>query len=148
MKRNLLILAAVLLPLLCASASKKEIPLEELKAKAESTNSDQKSLLYVEVVRRQVEDANQLYIAGDVEKAQNTVKEAVSYAEKARDAALSRPHKLKDTEIHLRLVEHRLNDIRRTLALEDQPDVQAASEQIASIRKQLLAAMFSPKHKK
>ncbi len=147
MKRNLLILAGVLL-LVLAAAAKKEVPLEELKAKAEAETGDHKPLLYAEVVHREIEDANQLFITGDVEKAQATVKDAVIYAGKARDAALARPHKLKDTEIHLRKAEHRLNDIRRTLALEDQPEVQDAADQIAGMRKQLLDVMFAPKKRR
>lgn len=148
MKRNLFIFVVVLLLVSVAAATKKEVPLEELKARAESTTGDQKPLLYAEVVHREIEDANQLFVAGDVEKAQSTIKEAVLYAGKARDAALARPHKMKDTEIHLRKAEHRLNDIRRTLALEDQPEVQAAADQIAAMRKQILDAMFAPRHKK
>ena len=147
MSRSFLIIAAVLL-LAAGAAGHKEVPLAELKAKAESATGDHKPLLYAEVVHREIEDANQLFITGDVEKAQSTIKEAVSYAGKARDAALARPHKIKDTEIHLRKAEHRLNDIRRTLALEDQPDVQDAADQIAAMRKQLLETMFAPQRKK
>ncbi len=148
MKRNLLIVAAVLLLVCGAAANKKDVPLEELKAKAEAETGDHKPLLYTEVVRREIEDANQLFIDGDVQKAQDTLKDAVLYAGKARDAALARPHKLKDTEIHLRKAEHRLEDIRRTLALEDQADVQAAVDQLAALRKQLLDVMFAPKKKR
>ncbi len=148
MKRNLLILAGLLLLVCGAAAKKKDLPIEELKAKAEAETGDHKPLLYAEVVHREIEDANQLFVEGDVEKAQATIKDAILYAGKARDAALARPHKLKDTEIHLRKVEHRLNDIRRTLALEDQPEVQDAADQIAGMRKQLLDTMFAPKRKK
>ncbi len=147
MRRNFLIVAAVLL-LAAGAAAHKEVPLAELKAKAESATSDHKPLLYAEVVHREIEDANQLFITGDVEKAQSIIKDAVLYAGKARDAALVRPHKIKDTEIHLRKAEHRLNDIRRTLALEDQPEVQDAADQITAMRKQLLDTMFAPKRKK
>ncbi len=147
MRRTFLIVAGILLLAVVAAAHKKETT-EELKAKAEATQGDQKPLLYAEVTQREIEDANDLFTAGDVEKAQFTIKDAVLYAEKARDAAISRPHKLKDTEIHLRKAEHRLNDIRRTLSFEDQPPVQDAADQIAAIRKQILDVMFAPKHKK
>lgn len=147
MRRSVLIAAGLFL-LVCSAAAKKEVPVEELKAKAESASGDQKPLLYAEVMHREIEDANQLFIVGDVDKAQNTIKDAVLYAGKARDACLSRPHKMKDTEIHLRKAEHRLNDIRRTLALEDQADVQAAADEVAAMRKQILDVMFAPKHKK
>ena len=148
MKRNLLIFVAVLLPLLAGLADKKPLTIEELKAQAEAATGAHKPLLYVEVVQREIEHANQFFIAGDVEKAQSTVQEAVLYAEKARGAALKHPHKMKETEIRLRKAEHRLNDIRRTLALEDQSDVQAAVDAIAALRKQILEAMFAPQDKK
>ncbi len=48
----------------------------------------------------------------------------------------------------MRKAEHRLNEVRRTLALEDQPEVQAAVDQIATVRKQILDQMFAPKPKK
>ncbi|HVP42330.1 MAG TPA: hypothetical protein VMS96_02800 [Terriglobales bacterium] len=147
MKRNLLVVAAVLLPLLGAAVDKKPLPLQEMKARAESAADSSKPLLYVEVVSREIEDANQLFTTGEVEKAHKMIKEAVQYAEKARDAAIARRHKMKDTEIHLRKAEHRLNDIRRTLALEDQPEVQEAVDRIAAVRKQILEAMFAPKPK-
>lgn len=145
-KRFLPILAGVLL--LVSLAAAKDETTAELKAQAEATTGDQRSVLYANVVQHEIEDANQLFTTGEVEKAQNTVKEAVQDAEKARDAAIEHSRKIKDTEIHLRKAEHRLNDIRRTLALEDQPEVQAAIDQIAAIRKQLLDVMFAPKRKK
>ncbi len=147
MKRNLLILAGVLLLIAGASATKNET-LEELKARAESASAGNKPSLYVEIVHREIEDANQLFVTGDVEKAHALIKEAVQYAEKAGDAAIAHRHKMKDIEIHLRKAENRLNDIRRTLALEDQPGVEAAAEQIAAVRKRILDAMFAPKEKK
>lgn len=139
---------AVVLLLAWLPAFAKDETTAELKARAEATTGDQQSVLYAQVVQREIEDANQLFTVGEVEKAQSTVKEAVRDAEKARDAALERSRKIKDTEIHLRKAEHRLNDIRRTLALEDQPAVQEAVDQIAAVRKQLLDVMFSPKRKK
>ncbi len=147
MRRNLLILVGVLLLTAGAAASKNET-LEEMKARAESASPNNKPLLYVEVAQREIEEANQLFITGDVENAHAMIKEAVQYAEKAGEAAIARRHKMKDTEIHLRRAEHRLNDIRRTLALEDQPDVEAAAEQIAAVRKRILEVMFAPKEKK
>ncbi len=147
MRRNLLIVAGVLLLTAGAAAGKAET-LEELKARAESASANNKPLLYVEVVHREIEEANQLFITGDVEKAHAMIQEAVQYAERAGNAAIERRHKMKDTEIHLRKAEHRLNDIRRTLALEDQPEVGVAADQIAAVRKRILEAMFAPKEKK
>lgn len=146
MKRNLCLLVSVILLAALAAAAKEETT-AELKARAEAETGDKKSVLYAQVVQREIEDANDLFTAGEVEKAHQTVKEAVRDAERARDAAIAKRRKIKDTEIHLRKAERRLNDVRRTLAIEDQPGVEAAVDQIADIRKQLLEVMFAPKKK-
>jgi len=137
-----------ILLLTTAAAAKGPETLEQLKARADASSRSRRPLLYAEVVQRDIEEANKLFTDGDAERAHATVKDAVAYAEKSRDALRDQPKKIKDTEIALRRAEHRLNDIRRTLALEDQPEVQAAVEQIAAVRKQILDQMFAPQHKK
>lgn len=137
---GLLLLAGV-------AAAKNPETLDELKQRAEAHSNDRQPLLFAEVVQRDIELANQLFTEGDAEKAHAAVKDAVTYAEKSRDALRNQPKKIKDTEIALRKAEHRLNDVRRTLALEDQPEVQTAVDQIAAVRKQILDQMFAPKKK-
>ncbi len=131
-----------------AAAAKAPESLEELKARAASASPAHQPLLYADVVQRDVELADKLFTDGEAEQAHATVKDAVQYAEKCRDALQTQPKKIKDTEIALRKAEHRLNEVRRTLALEDQADVQAAVDQIAAVRKQILDQMFAPKQKK
>lgn len=147
MTRTLLIVATVLLFVSVAGAKKHET-IEELKARADARTDDHKPLLYVEVLRREIEAANDLFTSGEVEEAHAMVKDVVLYAEKARDAALAHPRKLKATEIRLRKAERRLDDVRHSLALEDQPQVQEAVERFAAIRKEILDVMFAPKEKK
>ncbi|MBZ5646738.1 MAG: hypothetical protein LAN37_05875 [Acidobacteriia bacterium] len=146
MRKMLIILSLALL--VTGAAAKEPETLEQLKARTEATTGARKALLYAEVVQREIEIANQLFTGGEAEKAHALVREAVGYAEKARDSVREHPRRIKDTEIALRKAEHRLNDIRRTLALEDQPDVQAAVDQIAAIRKQLLDLLFAPRHQR
>lgn len=145
MTRRIFILLC--LTLLVAGAATAEETLEQLKERAESAAADRKPLLYAEVVQREIALADKLFTDGDAEKAHATVKEAVGYAEKCREAARQQPRKIKDAEIRLRKAERRLNEIRRTLALEDQADVQAAADRIAELRTQLLDQMFAPKRK-
>ncbi len=146
MRRKALIVAC--LALLALNAAAKEETLEQLKARAESTGGERQPLLFAEVVQREVEAADHLFTDGDAAKGHAMVQEAVSYAEKARDAARQQPRKIKDTEIALRKAERRLDQVRRTLAFEDQADVQAAVDRIAQVRQELLDQMFAPKQKR
>ncbi len=147
MRRKALILGSLVL-LVAGIAAKEPETLEQLKARADAATGERRPALCMEVAQREVESADQTFIAGDAEKAHAMLKEAIEYAGKARDSALEQPTKIKNTEIALRKLEQRLNGIRRTLALEDQPDVQSAADRVAAMRKQLLDHMFAPKHKR
>lgn len=147
MKRKALIVGC-LAAVVTALAAKEPETLEQLKARADAATGERKPPLCLEVAQREIEAANQLFITGDAEKAHALIQESVAYAGKARDSALEQPSKIKNIEIALRKIEQRLGAIRRTLALEDQPDVQSAADQVAAMRKQLLDHMFAPKHKR
>ena len=49
---------------------------------------------------------------------------------------------LKNTEISLRKMAHRLADIKRTVAYDDQPPIQSAIDSLEKIRTDLLNKMF------
>ncbi len=140
-----LILVLALLP--PGLAAKDAQTLEQLKARAASETGSRQPVLYAEVVQREIELAGQQFDQGNSDQAHATVKDAVAFAEKCRDSARLQPKKTKEAEIGLRKAEHRLVDIRRTVALEDQADTQAAIDHIAGIRKQLLEQMFAPPQK-
>jgi hypothetical protein len=108
--------------------------------------SDQDKL-FAQVSRRAVEVANNYYTAGKVPEAQAAVQDVVSYAEKARTAAQSSGKNLKQTEIELREAARRLEQVRRSLALEDRPYVEAAVNRVEQVRKDLLDQMFGLKPK-
>ncbi len=147
MTRKALILACLAL-LVAAIAAKEPETLEQLKARADAARGERRPLLCMEVAQREIEAADQLFISGEAEKGHAMILEALDYAGKARDSALEQPTRMKSTEIALRKAEQRLNAIRRTLAVEDQADLQTAADQVAAMRKQLLDHMFAPKHKR
>ena len=121
-----------------------------LKSRAAAAKVTDQDKIYAQLAMSAAAVANDHYTAGDVNKAQATIDEAVSYAEKARDAALHTNKNLKQTEITLRETSRRLEDLRRTLALEDRPYVETAINRIENVRKDLLDQMFGlkPKEKK
>ena len=120
--------------------------LADLKARAEAAKPEDQPPLFVEVAERQLKNADELYVAGKVDEALESVKDVVAYAGKAHDSALKTGKKVKDTEIALRKMAARLRDIKRTLNFDDQAPVQAAADQVDNLRSDLLNKMFA-KHK-
>ena len=121
---------------------RKELTLEELKARAETAKPDERATLCVQIAERQVETADKFYTEGKLEEAQAAIRDVVGYSQKAVDAASQTGHKLKNTEIALRKMAHRLNDIKRTLAFENQATVQDAAETLEKLRTEVLNRMF------
>lgn len=120
----------------------KELSLEELKARAQHAKPDERSNLCVQIAERQVEAADKFFTDGKVEEAESAIRDVVSYSEQASQAAGQTGHRLKNTEIAMRRMAHRLADIKRTLPFEDQASVQAAVDTLDKIRTDLLSRMF------
>lgn len=133
-----LLLAAVAV---CAGARDE---LEALKAQAEK---EQSAKLYAEVIRRDIEVADQHFTSGDVDKAQAVIAEIVTYTDKCVEAARKNPKKLKETELDLHKAGARLEAVRRTLAFDDRDPVKAAVDKIEKARTALLDLMFRPPEK-
>jgi len=140
-------LAIPLLLLLAASAgwaASDEEPIEKLIARAD-VRSDNQAEHCADVARREVEVANQRYTNGDVQKAVEAVNMAVTYTQKALDAAKRTHKRLKETDLTLRRTSRRLSDVGQTLAFEDKPVVKEAVEKIEQARSQILTLMLTQK---
>jgi hypothetical protein len=120
----------------------KELSLEQLKARVETARPDERANLCVQIAERQVEAADKSYNDGKIDEAQAAIGDVVSYSQKAVDAASQTGHKLKNTEIALRKMSHRLVDIKRSLAYENQAAVQTAAETLEKLRTDVLNRMF------
>jgi hypothetical protein len=117
----------------------------DLKARADSAQGSERVTLSVEYARRELEQANTLYTSGDVEKAEASVQEVIDYSRKATEAATGSNKRLKQTEIDLRKIEHRLRDIGQSLSVDDRPTVDKAVQELEQLRANLLAKMFGEK---
>jgi hypothetical protein len=125
----------------------KELTLEELKARVQHAKPDERTNLCIQIAERQVEAADKLYTDGKVEEGETAIREVVSYAKQASETAGETGHRLKNTEIAMRKMSHRLTDIKRTLPFEDQASVQSAVDTLDRIRTDLLSRMFGRKPK-
>jgi hypothetical protein len=135
----------VLLLLLSVLGRAGEQSAADLKAKADAAQGGERANLSLEYAHRQLEDANTLYTQGDVEKAETEIQEVVAYSHKAADAASVSGKRLKQTEIELRKLEHRMRDIGHSLSIDDRPPVEKAVEDLEQVRADLLAKMWGEK---
>jgi hypothetical protein len=126
----------------------KEETVDELKAHFANARPEDRPELGIRIAQHQLRNADKLYIEGKVEQAREAVDDIVTYAEKARDAATQTQKHLKNVEIDARKIADKLRDIKRTLAVEDQPPVEQAIRRLEDVRTTLLKEMFAKKEKK
>jgi hypothetical protein len=128
---------------LCAQAPSP--PASNLKDRADAAQGTERVSLSLEYAHRQLEEANRLYTDGDVEKGEAAIQEVFTYAQRATVTATSTNKKLKQTEIDLRKLEHRMHDIGQSLNVDDRPPVEKTVQQLEDLRANLLAKMFGEK---
>jgi hypothetical protein len=140
------IAVAALLALVAVTAAAvpptQEPSLEDLKTRASSASLGDRPHLCVQIAERQLNATDKLYASAEIEKAQSTLADVVTYSEQARDYAI-RSHKYqKQTEIAVRAMARKLADIRHAVAHSDQEPLQAAISRLQRVRDDLLASMF------
>ncbi|HMC29393.1 MAG TPA: hypothetical protein VKL99_01065 [Candidatus Angelobacter sp.] len=136
----------LILLLLALAALADDRTLDQLKAEAERADNDQ-ARLCAQVAERLVSVADKQFTDGESVKGHATVQEILQYATRARDLAIKNRKKMKETEIHLRRCRRALENMRRTLAAEDRPPVEAAEKKLEQFGEDVLEAMFAPPKK-
>jgi stress-induced morphogen len=137
----------VIVLLLALAAAAAEKTLEQLKAEAEHSDSGQQGRLYAEIADRLVAVADKQFTDAESVKGHATVQEILQYATKAHDLAIQTRKKMKETEKSLRQCKRRLENMRRTLAAEDRPKVEAVEKQVDKLTEEVLESMFAPPKK-
>jgi stress-induced morphogen len=131
---------------LAASAEQKTV--DQLKTEAEHASPDQQARLYAEIADRLVPVADKQFTDAESVKGHATVQEILQYATKAHDLAIETRKKMKETEKSLRECHRRLENMKRTLAAEDRPRVEAVEKQLAKLTEDVLESMFARPEKK
>lgn len=116
--------------------------IEELKSKAEHKGDADRGRIYADIAHELVELANAQFTNGESDKGQASIRDAVNYAEKSANSADIKGHKIKNAEIMLRETARRIEEVRRTLDVDDQPPLKEAVGRIEELRKKLLQRMF------
>jgi hypothetical protein len=115
---------------------------DELKTRLQNARPEEKGGIALEIAEKQVATADKLFSAGKPEEGQAAVNDVVTYARQAGEAAGQTGHRIKNTEISLRKMAHKLADIKRSVAYDDQPPLQSAIDSLEKIRTDLLNKMF------
>ena len=131
---------------LAAYAAQKSI--DQMKAEAEKAEGGHQAKLCAELAQLLVPIADQQFTEGNVVEAQKTVQEILSYATKARDVSIKSRNKMKETEIGLRTTQRKLEALKRTLASDDRPPLDAVEKKLEQFRQDILNEMFAPPKKK
>jgi hypothetical protein len=125
-----------------AATPNSEPTIDELRARLASASVGDRPHLCVQIAQKQLAEADKLYAASEVEKAQAALTDVVSFSELARDYAI-RSHKYqKQTEIAARSMTRKLTDLLHTLPHDDQAPVRDAINRLQRVRDDLLFAMF------
>jgi len=127
---------------LAGATSHSDLTVDQLKAKVSSANVSDKVHICVQIAEKQLDAADKLYAAGEVDQAQPALTDVVAFSELALDYSIqSRKHQ-KQTEISIRAMARKLTDILHLLAHEDQAPVQDAISRLDRVRDDLLTSMF------
>jgi hypothetical protein len=132
---------------LVLTASSEQKTVDQLKAEAEHAAPDQQARLYAEIADALVPVADKEFTDGESVKGHAMVQEVLQYATKAHDLAIQGRKKMKETEKALRQCRRRLESMRRTLAAEDRPKVEAVEKQLEKLTEEVLESMFAPPKK-
>jgi hypothetical protein len=140
-------IVALLAAFVASPMAAKQQTLEELKARASSASVGDRPSLCLQIAERQLDDADKLYTAFDSEKAEVSLADVVTFSELARDYSLQSHKHQKQTEIEVRKMTRKLNDLKHVVSRDEQVVVQKAIDRLQRVRDDLLLAMF-PKGKK
>lgn len=118
---------------------------EELKARISSTSVADRPHLCVQIAEKQLDEANKLFAGSEMEKAQAALVDVVAYSELARDYAIQSHKYEKQSEIAIRGMSRKLNNLLHAIGREDQRPIKDAVERLERVRDDLLSSMFMMK---
>ena len=136
----LLVTLAVALPV--RAGSDKDLTVDQLKDRVANASVGDRPKLCVEIAQRQLGEADKLYAASEIEKAQAPLTDVIAFSELARDYSIQSHKYQKQTEIAVRAMTRRLNGVLHTLGHEDQEPIKDALRRLEKVRDDLLASMF------
>jgi len=125
-----------------AARRKAEQAAAELQQKADQANGTACAKLSLRAARQAMDDADRLYLGGNMQAAHDAVGVSVRYARRAVECTLESRKYQKRAEIELRGLIRRMNELVRTLDSEERPQLTHAIAELEQERDRLLQAIF------
>ena len=138
--RGMMVAALLLEPVMAMSHD--EPTVDQLKARVSAANVPDKVHLCIRIAEKQLTEAKRLYEGGEVEKAQALLTDVAAFSELARDYSIQSNKHQKQTEISVRAMSRKLNDIVHLLGHDDRPPVKETILRLERVRDDLLVSMF------
>ena len=137
------LLPIILLALFVAAAYGEQKTVDELIAEAAHADAAQQGHLYAEIAQKLVAVADKQFSDSESVKAHETVDQILQYATKSHDLVIQTRKKMKEAEKELRQCNRNLENMKRTLAAEDRPQVEAVQKKLEQLTEEVLEAMFA-----
>ncbi len=135
-------IAVVFTTLLVPLASGNDPGIDQLKERVKTAGVGDRPKLCVRIAERRMAETSKLYSAAQDDKAAAALTDVVAYSELARDYCIQSHKYQKQTEIAVREITRKLNELTHTLGQEEQAPVLDAINRLQRVRDDLLAAMF------
>ncbi len=116
--------------------------LESLKARADGAELKKQPELFTKVAQFQLQEFAKASEEGNPEQAEEALQDILEYGIKAAQSSQETGKRMKQTEIAIRKISSRLEDIGRTLSFDKRQPVESAIEKLESARTDLLHHMF------
>jgi hypothetical protein len=133
---------SVLAAAVAVAVTSKGLSVEELKARQATASAGERPRLCLEIAERELTFADKFYADGETEKGQAALSDVAVFCESARDNSIQSGKHLKQTEISVRQMARKLNDLKHRVTHDEQTAVQDTIDRLQKVRDDLLAAMF------
>jgi len=126
----------------CALRGLDQPTLEELKERVAKADIGGRPPLCLRIAELQLDAARKFYGEGESDKARAALTDVVAFAELDREYAIQSHKHEKQSEIAIRKMVRKLDDLKHTLTHDEQEQVQKTIDELQRVRDDLLAAMF------
>jgi hypothetical protein len=144
---TLLIAFAALAVPACASSSPDDKPVDQqsiaaLEARINQAQPREQCFLYAELIHQMTEFSLKQYAAGDVEKANDLLRQIQQVAHKMHLSVADKDKRLKNAEILLRHTAFRLSEFLHSSSSDEQPVVQETLAQVNQAQNEAMLTVF------
>jgi hypothetical protein len=117
-------------------------PAADLQRRADQASGQDCVRLSMQAARETLENANRLFVSGEVKAAHKAVDVTVQYVRRSVDCSLQERKGEKAAEIDLRKLIRRTKDVQQTLDSEDRPHLARSLTELEKQRDRLLRGIF------